>query len=208
MRRWLLLGVLLLPADRAAAQCEQQKLTTTNPNTWYFGFSVALSNDRAVVGTPYEEGSPHAEEGAVYAFDRTAAGWIEVARLTPNDSDTDGWFGHSVALSGDTLLVGSPRDGSFPIPGAAFVFEHDGLSWVQTAKLTPSDPTSWMLFGVSVALDGDRALVGANGNRTAYLFEWTGSTWTEIAKLRSSDGQLGDEFGFSLALSGELALVG
>ncbi len=200
-------GLASIPAR---AQCERQKLLGSSPQTGAFGYAVALSGDRAVVGAPleYELGQ---SSGAAYVYESSQAGWVEVANLIGTDTQADDEFGFSVALSADTILVGAPTESSGR-PGAAYVFENSGSAWVQAAKLTASDAFPYMHFGFSVALDGDIALVGTadefGGTGSAYVFTRSGSTWTETTKLTASDGQLGDYFGWSVSLSSGLAIVG
>ena len=99
--------------------------------------------------------------------------------------------------------------------GAVFVFEYDGALWNPTATLTASDSAEFLGFGDAVALEGDRALIGAPGGLAggtragaAYVFERSGSVWTETAKLTPWDGEALDGFGLSVSLSGDLALIG
>ncbi len=136
-------------------------------------------------------------------------------KLTASDAAAGDVFGFSVALSGDTALVGAVGDddaGSFS--GSAYVFVRSGTSWIQQAKLTASDAASNDIFGGSVALIGDTALVGAAGDDdagsvsgSAYVFVRSGTTWTEQAKLTASDAAAGDRFGIAVALNGSTALV-
>ena len=207
----LRLSTLVLASHCATAQCELQKLTASSAEAIDFGFSVSLSGEFAVVGSPLDT-TLELYAGAAYVFRSTPSGWVELGQLLGDDigSDEQERFGDSVAISGNTILIGAPRDN---ITGAAFVFEYDGQTWNQTAKLTPSGSgTDILLFGTSVALDGDRAVIGAWGGNggagAAYVFERSGSAWTETVELAASDGELGDYFGFSVSLSGGLALVG
>ena len=114
-------------------------------------------------------------------------------------------FGNSLALSGDTALVGAP--GGFPVPGSAYVFMRSGATWTQQAELTGASG-----FGQSVALSSDTALVGsyyldAGGAGAAYVYVRSGATWTQQAELTAADGEAGDDFGSPVALDGDTALV-
>ena len=127
-------------------------------------------------------------------------------------------FGYSVALSGDTALVGAERHdvGVNANQGSAYVFTRSGTTWTQQQQIAASDGAAYDLFAISVALSGDMALVGAaldnvgaNANQgSAYVFTRNGTTWTEQQKLTASDGAGDDQFGVSVALSGDTALVG
>src|SRR5688572_3890425 len=136
--------VLALVAGVAPAQCELEKLTSSARNTYNFGVAVGLSDDYSVVGAPYESVSG-VEAGGAYVFQASKRGWVEVARLFGTDVGADHfeWFGFSVAIAGNTILIGAPRDSySGGQQGAVYVFEFDGSAWTQTARLTPFIPDS------------------------------------------------------------------
>jgi hypothetical protein len=138
-------------------------------------------------------------------------------------------FGQSVALSGDTMVVGTISDdeGGWPV-GAAWVFVREGTTWIQRAYLKPStSSTGQFWFGLSVAISGDTIVVGApmessnasgiNGNQNdnslpqagaAYVFVREGTTWSQQAYLKASNPSRGDQFGFSVAISGDTIVVG
>ena len=174
----------------------------------YFGDTVAISGDTIVVGAPgYDEPTPPfggTWEGAVYVFVRTGTSWTLQSQLK---SFSYG-FGNSVAIFGDTLLVGAPEG----IWGQASIFVRSGTSWSFQANLQPAGLSNIAQFGCSVAVQGDTALVGArldydsSGDKdgSAYVFTRSGTLWTQQAKLTST----GDEFGWSVALSGDTALIG
>jgi len=208
----LRLAVALVVSRAAICQCELERLTAPNPETRSYGDSVALSNEFGVIGAP-NDSTVHFEAGAVYVYRSTSSGWVgpdtPYASLPPPVAEEH--FGDSVAIYEDTILVGAPGDG---VGGAAFVLEYDGTLWNPTATLIASDSISGMAFGGAVALEGDRALIGALGSvggtsaGAAYVFERSGSVWTETAKLTPSDGAPFDAFGKSVSLSGDLALIG
>ncbi len=176
-----------------------------------FGRSVALSGNMALVGADRDA---HAGQisGAAYLFDVTTGN--QIAKITASDAMLINRFGASVAINGNTALIGAPHDfrrGSSS--GSAYLF--DVTTGNQIAKLTASDAAAGDLFGVSVAISGNTALVGAlvgaNGglnsdSGSAYLFDVT--TGNQIAKLTASDVTLNDRFGRSVAISGNTALVG
>jgi hypothetical protein len=123
-------------------------------------------------------------------------------------------FGSSVSIDGDYAIVGA--NGPFGNSGAAYIFFRSGNNWVEQAKLTASDGTANDLFGISVSISGDYAIVGAsqgdisnNSNvGSAYIFVRNNSTWTQQAKLTASDGADGDEFGISVCISSDYAIIG
>ena len=137
----------------------------------------------------------------------------EQAELTGPLTTHDAYFGYSVAVSGDTVLVGAYRTDSWE--GSAYVFVRTGATWAQQQVLLPADATYWKQFGYSVALEDDTALIGANaddelGNDrgAVYVFQRTGGVWTQQQKLAAPDFATGDQFGTGVAFSGDTALVG
>ncbi len=206
------IAVLTLAAHATAQTWEQrQKLTTEDSASEYFGFSVALSGDTALIGAFYSDVLTWTS-GLAHVFEKVNGVWTQVAELRASNGTTDDCFGESISLSGDTALVTAPgswyRESG---PGAAYVFERVSGVWTQVAKLTASDGTEHDHFGDSVALSGATALVGrlSDGNRgSAYVFEKVSGVWTQVAKLTASDGATDDYFGDAVALLGATALVG
>jgi hypothetical protein len=199
---------------------QQAKLTDPAPvgQSDYFGYSVALSGDTALVGAPYKTVGGQSSAGTAYVFTRSGASWSQQAELTPSDSAREESFGYSVALSGDTALIGAPGKavgGNWSF-GAAYVFTGSGASWSQLAELTASDQAAGDSFGDSVALSAGTALVGANGTTvggqdgagTAYVFGGSRASWSQLAELSDPAPAAYDHFGSSVALSGGTALIG
>ena len=184
-----------------------------------FGASVAISGDTALVGVPYHTVDGNSGQGAVYVFTRTGGTWLQTGMLTAGDGAIDDNFGFSVALSGDTALVGVPYhdvDGKEQ-QGAAYVFTFSGGAWSERQELDAGDGAAYDNLGYSVAISGDTALVGAPGHTVggnlfqgaAYLFKQTGDEWSERQELDGgSDGDFNDGCGGSVALSDDTALVG
>jgi hypothetical protein len=184
-----------------------------------FGWSVALDGGTAVIGAYTEDDGGTIDNGAAYVFTRSGGVWTEQAKLLASDKDGGDFFGWSVALDGDTAVVGAIGDdaGWNIQTGAAYVFTRSGGVWTEQAKLLASEQRYAHLFGNSVALDGDTAVVGApwgddtGGTKSygdAFVFTRSGGVWTEQAKLQVSDKVVGDNFGHSVALDGDTALIG
>ena len=177
------------------------------------GFSVAISGDTVVVGAP-AIGEPVARFGAVYIFRWNGTGWNAEARLTGPDGQPGDGFGYAVDISGDAVIAGALLDGEGgPESGAAYAFRRNGVNWSLEAKLAASDSNRDDLFGCSVSISGDTAVVGAyrtgRGNRgAAYVFEWNGNDWSQEAKLTASDDGAHDFFGQSVSISGERIVAG
>ncbi|MEM1054403.1 MAG: T9SS type A sorting domain-containing protein [Bacteroidota bacterium] len=191
-----------------------------------FGAAVALSGDRLAVGAPGEQdgSDTNPAPGAVYIFERQADGsWAEVDKVRDPDPVRFGFFGEAVALDGDRMLVAAER-GEDPATdyegGTVYVFDRqsDG-TWTASATLQRPEAEGRVGFGDALALDGDRALIGAGGtnfspvnrNGRAYVYDLSGSTWTEVAELESPDGTVANnnkQFGEAVSLDGDVALIG
>jgi hypothetical protein len=170
-----------------------------------FGWKVAISGGTAVIGAPYDDSN----RGAAYVFTRTGATWTQ-QKLTASDGAGFEYFGFSVAVAGDTLVIGTPR--ALGGLGAAYVFTRTGTTWTQQAKLAATDGVYPDQLGRSVALSGDTAVVGASfvGSTlgAAYVFTRTAGTWTQQAKLTVADATAGDYLGESIAVAGDTVFAG
>ncbi len=141
---------------------------------------------------------------------------VENFQLLPNDAFFKDYFGNSVALSGDRVLIGAQGDDDNGVnSGAVYVFERGETGWNEAVQLLADDGDAGDGFGKVVSLSGETALVGApahDGEGThvgaAYAFVSKDGRWIEQARLLPSDGMMVDNFGWAVALSGDTALVG
>jgi hypothetical protein len=175
-----------------------------------FGDAVALQGRFAYVGSNRRDNG----RGGIYVFELDDGEWVERTLLTPSDADQNDAFSYDFEVAGDRMLVGAFGDSQLAeFAGAAYVFERDASgAWTEAAKLTPGDPEASGWFGAFVALDGDRALLGATGvdeeTGAAYIFERdSDGSWSQVARLAASDGAAGDRFGGQVALDGDYAYV-
>ncbi|MES2396778.1 MAG: T9SS type A sorting domain-containing protein [Bacteroidota bacterium] len=200
----------------------------------YFGGAVSISGNRAIVGA-YEKNAIGANSfshaGAAYIFERDGNGiWNEVKKIVASDTGATDHFGYSVSISGDHAIVGSPIDGedvtggnTLASAGAAYMFERDGNgNWSQTQKIVPADRAGADLFGASVSISSDYAIVGAyqedenplggntlNNAGSAYIFQRDGNNvWNQTQKIVSSDRAITDRFGISVSINGTYLVVG
>jgi hypothetical protein len=179
---------------------------------------VAVSGDTAVVGARQDRVGSNDYQGSAYVFIRTGNNWTQQAQLTAADGATRDFFGHSVAISGDTVVVGAygADVGANQDQGSAYVFTRGGNGWTQQQELSDSQGAADDRFGTSVAIDGDTVVVGATGHEvftmgrvgTAYVFTRNGTTWSQQSEFTGWDGAPNDSFGSSVAISGEMAVVG
>jgi hypothetical protein len=172
----------------------------------YFGYTVSIGGDTAVIGA-YGKGSA---QGAVYAFVRSGGVWTQQQELTASDGVAGDEFGYSVSVNGDTMVIGAlGRDAN---QGAAYVFVRTGGVWTQQQELTASDGVAGDQFGVSVSLSGDTTVVGAYGKNlyqgAAYVFVGSGGVWTPQQELTASDGASSNNFGYAVSVSGDTVVIG
>jgi len=213
---------------------EVTQLTATDAGAYdWFGSSVALSSDgnRLVVGACGED-TAGVKAGKVYIYDwdTNTSTYVEVTQLTASDAGVWGYFGSSVALSGnsDRLVVGAAGETSAGVDtGKVYVYNWNGTAYIEVVQLTASDTPGYDLFGRYVAVDGNRLVVGAprvDDNRSivgaylhdttgsaagkVYIYEWVGTAYVEVAQLTASDTHGYDWFGRSVALSGNRLVVG
>jgi hypothetical protein len=168
----------------------------------WFGNSVSISGDYAIVGAYGDDGYT----GSAYIFFYNGTNWSQQDKLLASDGAVGDWFGNSVSISGDYAVVGAYGDDGYT--GSAYIFERSGTSWSEQAKLTASDGAASDRFGTSVSVSGDYAIIGADSDNSAYIFERSGTNWSEQAKLLPSDGAADDFFGCSVSVSGDYAVVG
>ena len=201
----------------ANAWGEVKKLTASDAQADdFFGYSVAVAGDVAIVGTPYEDAGG-SSAGAAYVIpvaDETKD-FCEVAKKTASDAEASDRFGWSVAVAGDVAVVGALWEDTGGVnAGAAYIFERNiggTNAWGEVKKLTASDAEAQDYFGNSVAVAGDVAAVGAYGGEAAYVFERNAggaNAWGEVKKLIASDAVMGDQFGNSVAVAGDVVVVG
>lgn len=123
----------------------------------YFGFSVSLSGNRALIGSYLDDDNGN-NTGSAYIFDNNGGTWTETSKLKANDPGANDFFGYSVSLSNESALIGAKFESN---QGAAYVFGFDGVSWSQTAKIMAADGAGGDQFGNAVSLEGNLALIGA-----------------------------------------------
>ncbi len=181
-------------------------------NSDTFGQTVAIDGDTILVGAPQfsAPGSAH-----VFTFNSGTSTWSRVADLTASNGLANDDFGFSVAIQGDTAIIGATgHDGALMDTGSVYTFLKPVAGWVsstETQRLQASSPTTSGGFGRSVAIDGDIALVGSPGGGSpgsAYLLIRTAGTWTVDAKFTGLGASGQDTFGSAVALSGTTGLVG
>ena len=196
---------------------QQQKIVASDAEAWdYFGYSVAIDGDTAVVGAWGEDTGGSNDAGSAYIFTRSGTTWTQQAKIQATDKQANDSFGWSVAISGDTIVVGAyAEDTGGSDAGSVYIFTRSGTTWTQQQKIQASDLQASDQFGFAVAISGETVVVGArfedtggNGAGAAYVFTRSGTTWTQQQKVQASDVEANDYFGNSVAISGDTAVVG
>lgn len=195
---------------------EEVKITAADGVAWgYFGLSVSISGDYAIIGSPGDDDNG-LESGSAYVFNYNSLVWIEEEKLAAADGAAWDYFGWSVSISGDQAIIGAyGDDDNGDESGSAYIFKTDGIVWTEEVKITASDGTEGDIFGNSVSITENYAIVGApwdndNGleSGSAYGFRYDCIGWTEKNKLTAADGAESDYFGLCVAISGEKAIIG
>lgn len=189
-----------------------------------FGSAIAVSGDTVVIGAPGEWSRangerifPHlTDSGAVYVFVRKAGGWVQQAYLKAGNAGSSDSFGSSVDISGDTLIVGAPGedgsstgvngpvDDSLPNAGAAYIFTRKDGVWKQRAYLKPHKQVEGNAFGRTVAISGDRCVVGCSKAMEVYVFARQAGAWTPEIYFYDQI----QSFGPVVDISGDTVVVG
>ncbi|NBW80128.1 hypothetical protein EBR21_00085 [bacterium] len=206
-----------------------------------FGNAVSISGDTIAIGAMHESSAESvitngssasssngaSDSGAVYVYRRSGSNWSQEAFIKPSNSDADDWFGQSVALSGETLVVGSPSEdssqnnvsngqpastnNSSTNSGAAYVFRRNGSKWTEEAYLKATNAAANDEFGRSVSISGETIVVGTPvraGTGAAYIFGRSGNSWSQEAYVTAVNANNGDAFANALAVSGDTLVVG
>ncbi|MEE2789569.1 MAG: DUF4215 domain-containing protein [Myxococcota bacterium] len=207
-------GAVYAVTHRDGAWTEQTKLLAVDgAANDEFGWSVAISEKTILVGAP-GDGDGGNRSGAAYVFTRTDGVWIQSAKLTPRDGETNDHFGYSVALDGDVAVVGAyGEDASGLDSGAVYLFTRGDDGWTETSKLVAVDGAEDDWFGFSVSISGQTVLIGARNvddqgqdDGAAYIFSLVDGSWTQTQRLLANGGS--NQFGTTVAISDDFAIVG
>jgi hypothetical protein len=207
--------VFAKPASGWADATQVAKLTALDTYEHVLGFSVAISGDTVVTGSPDAEVQGVTRLGAVYVFVKPATGWADMtqtAKLTASDGKSGDGLGVSVSISGNTIVAGAANANE--MAGKAYVFVKPKSGWAditQTAELTPSHPVADSIFGQSISIESATVVVGAPYGNLAYVFARPTEGWKtmhQTAQLSPSDLESFDLFGHSVSISGDTIAVG
>lgn len=207
-------GVYVFRKQGGGAFIEEARLVRPIPEIHdNFGTSVAVDGDLMVAGAPDFPYSSFTGIGAAYVYRYVAGVWQEEAELHGSSAHVDSGFGRDVAIDGNRILVGANLNSG----GACFVFEHNGISWAETAMIQPpSGSFHFDGFAGALSLQGDVALIGAsrlvvNGHINAgkaFVYRYNGSSWQLESELLAPFPDDNEYFGAAVDLDGPLAVVG
>ena len=216
---------------------EAQKLVPLDRGTNdQFGHSVSISGNYAIIGAYFEDEDTSgintvSNAGSAYVFEKNSSGiWTEKQKIVASDRGGNDYFGWSVSISGNYVLIGAYQEdhdtsGINPLYGAgsSYLFERNPTGvWVEKQKIVASDRGGNDYFGVSVSISGNYAVIGAyredqdtagmntlNDAGSAYLFERNSiGVWVEKQKIVASDRASTDRLGWSVSISGNNAVIG
>lgn len=157
-------------------------------------------------------------QGAIRVFTDDGTAWNHTADIRGNDVSGIDWFGASMDLDGNTLVVGAPRDSEWgTFSGSVYVFERQGAAWVQTEEIWPfaPAPAPSNQFGTAVVLDGNLLLaslpfydVGPGGDEGAvFHYEYDGVSWNQMNLFWAANPVPNERFGRELLLEGDFAVA-
>jgi hypothetical protein len=182
-----------------------------------FGYSISLSNNRALIGD-FGNFNVETESGSAYLFEFDGIRWTEVHKFKSSQKAFGEFYGYSVSIDGDRAAIGALKYddtvNNITDVGAVFIYDYSEGNWIETQRLTPIDSHSNQYFGYSVSLNDSRLLVGSPEDfdndifGSAYLFDLAGSNWTQTQKINASDAINHDSFGKIVKLNNDRAVIG
>jgi hypothetical protein len=177
----------------------------------HFGNAVSLFGDYAIIAANWRNVGANTLQGTAYIFYNTGTEWVEQAQLFANDGANGDYFGESVSMFSDFVVVGASfaNIGANSTQGAAYVFKRIGTSWIQEDKLTASDGAANEHFGntITVGAQNDDGIT-TNSQGSAYIFKRISGSWIQQQKILATDGTPADYFGSFVAIDGNYIAVG
>ena len=215
----------------------QKILSSAREGHNYFGTAVGVDGNIIVVSAPghsrdstERDDNTVGDAGAIFVFEKRGNNWRRTYKLVASDRQFAAGLGNSVAINGNYVIAGATGQHTdvnggnrMETAGAAYIWERmDDGKWGKAKKLVASDRTPYDDFGSSVAINGDNAIVGANGvtlkktdenndpnSGEAYIFSRTeNGEWKEVMSIIPNDRKDRDFFGNSVGVSGNYAIVG
>ena len=225
-------GSVIVFTRTGSSWSQQQKVYASDfASSDNFSSGLAVLGDHLLVGSPTDSDGPYTEQlyfGSVYWFQRSGGTWTQKSKFRSGDAKVNQRFGCSIAMDGSTAVIGAflsseTVSGLAYSAGQAFVFTYNGSSWVRQAVLQSPVPGPWLLFGNSVAINGNTAIIGAPGTDLpgvsdptgtkggvgrCYVFSRSGTAWSVQATLDPLNGNQQTAFGKTMQIRGDVAAVG
>jgi len=181
----------------------------------YFGWSVGVYGDTVIIGAWGDNDNGY-YSGSVHVFVRVNGVWTQQAKLLAADGSTIDYFGYSVGIYGDTVIVGAyGDDDNGSNSGSVHLFVRNNGVWTHQAKLVAPDGSASDAFGSSVGVYDDTVIIGANvdddngsHSGSVHVFVRYNGVWTHQAKLLAPDGSAADDFGRSMGIYGDTVIIG
>lgn len=183
----------------------------------YFGFSVSISGDFAVVGSYWDDVGSNGNQGSALVYHYNGSNWVFMQKILDPTGASGDFFGTSVSISGSYMIVGADYDavGTNPSQGSACIYQYNGADWAFMQKLTDATGGPHDYFGNSVSISGNLAIVGAylddvgsNADQgSVSIYQYDGTNWVLMEKIIQTGGLASDYFGKSVSVSGDYAMV-
>ena len=190
----------------------EDKIVSPAPEEWdNFGRAIAVQGNLMVVTARKSS----LEEGSAYVFEKKGGTWVHKADLVAGDAAPGAYFGQSVDMQGDLIVIGA-RNANPNEAGAAYFFRKSRDGWTEIAKVIPEDGRKNDQFGFTVDVSGNTVAVGARRADTGSLID-TGAVYVYAVKKKSvefvtrlspADARAKDEFGQSVAIAGDTIAAG
>ncbi|MFM7259153.1 MAG: dockerin type I domain-containing protein, partial [bacterium] len=189
-------------------------------NEDYFGGATAIDpiESRVFVAAPLDNTGFTVDHGSVSIYEKSGANWVSSATITATPLSANAQFGSSLAVVGNRLAVGAQNETQSGVAaaGAVYIFELNGGSWAQVARITAPTASASEIFGAAISLDGDTLAVGAPTSYWAspqypgavYIYKKIGSSWVHARTIRSDAPSPFDRFGRSVELRGGKLIIG
>jgi hypothetical protein len=214
MRTGILFLVFFVTPASVAEFSETKVTASDGEESEYFGWTSAVAGNYAILGASEDDDLGPAS-GSAYVFKNVGSGWDEYQKLLASDGNPYDTFGNAVALSDSYAVIGAQLDDDMALnAGSVYIFRLDNGIWIEAGKLHANDAAEEDHFGSSVAISGDKIVVGASldddlgeNSGSAYVFRKEDTTWVQEAKLLASDGEVDDRFE-EVAISGDYIIVG
>jgi hypothetical protein len=224
MNKHIIAAFIIMPLLKPAfaqddIQYEDQKFKASNANEFsFFGVSMDIEQDTAIIGSMFHTHSGKTDAGAAYVFDKNNENiWVESAYLTASDAMTSDKFGRSSAISSNTLLIGSPDSqiNESDKHGKSYVFEKINNTWTESQIIEYTGNDLFSLFGNEVDLNEQFLFISAPSEFNAfgasqgalYIYEKTNNLWTFSQKITPPVASVGGTFGARFSVTNNLLVI-